>query len=79
MNIKEFFKPTKGKLIAPIILLLWTIYYDLFSPIFGKATFFERLISMITNIPHLIFVVIFILVIYFISCSIAQFVNKSKK
>lgn len=79
MDWKEFFKPTIGRLVAPILFLIGIIYYDLFSPIFGKASIFERLISAITNITHIIFVLVILLILYLLSCSISQFASKFKK
>ncbi|MBU0766275.1 hypothetical protein KKF55_00610 [Patescibacteria group bacterium] len=78
-DISEFFKPTIGKLVAPVLFLILVIYGDLFSPILGRATVFERLISSITNFTHIIFVIISLLIIYSASCLITYLISKFKK
>lgn len=78
MEWKEFFRPTIGKLIVPIIFLIWMIYYDLFSPVFGDVSISQRLIMAIIDVSHLIFVIIILLILYIVSCLIVFIINKLK-
>ena len=76
MSSKEFFKPTLGKLIVPILFLIYIIYGDLFSPILGSDSISERFVSAITNYSHMIFVLGILILLYILSCSFFWFVKK---
>lgn len=81
MDIKTFFEPTISKLILPISFLLYTIYSDLFAPLWcGNycPSVAERFVSSITNIEHVSIVWAVTFMLYVISHSVISFVNQIK-
>ena len=73
MNWRDFFKPTIGKLIVPLIFFVWMVYYDLFSSMFGRTPVIRRFEIAITHIPHLTLIIVTLVVLYLVSCLVSQF------